>query len=173
MIYAYENHSYWDPEKKQSRANRKLLGKVDPLTGNIVPTRGRKVKEDAADSTVEEAKQAAEKSDYLFDAEQIIGKVLIFLRLFMCETLAKRVMGIILIAVGLPDIRVAELCGLCDRSVDTLKKRLKDGELDSMFHVEGGGRKGKLADVEGSIAEEINNGAFHTHQQIPDMIMKK
>lgn len=40
--YAYESHSYWDKEKKQSRARRKCIGKVDPATGQIVPTRKRK-----------------------------------------------------------------------------------------------------------------------------------
>ena len=179
VIYAYENHSYWDPEKKQSRANRKLLGKVDPLTGNIVPTRSRKAKEEAADQTAEEADQAAEKPekpekpDCLFDAEQIIGKVLIFIRLFVCETLAKRVVAMVLIAVGVPDSRVSELIGLCDKSVGTLKKGIENGELDSMFHIAGGGRKGKLADVEGSIVEEIKKGAFHSQQQIADMIQEK
>ena len=174
VVYAYENRSYWDPQKKQSRANRKLLGKVDLLTGNIVPTRGRKAKADMADHTSEEtANQAAEKPDYQFDAGQIIGKALIFLKLFVCETLAKRVMGMILIAVGLPDSRVAELSGLCDKSVGTLKKGIQNGALDSMFHIAGGGRKRKLAEVERSIVEEINNGAYHTHQQIADMIQDK
>jgi transposase len=39
VTYAYENYAYWDKEKHQSRAKRKPLGKVDPVTGNIVPTR--------------------------------------------------------------------------------------------------------------------------------------
>lgn len=173
VVYAYENRSYWDPEKKQSRANRTLLGKVDPLTGDIVPTRGRKAKKDAADHAAEDANQAAEKPGNLFDAEQVIVKVLIFLRLFVCETLAKRVLAMVFIAVGLPDKRIAELMGLCDKSVGTLKKGLESGALDSMFHIAGGGRKRKLADFEGSIVEEINSGTYHTHQQIADMIQEK
>ena len=45
--YVYESVSYWDAEKGQSRSNRKLLGKLDPATGEIIPTgkRGRKKKE--------------------------------------------------------------------------------------------------------------------------------
>lgn len=45
--YAYESISYWDAEKQQSRSKRKCIGKVDPLTGEIVPTgkRGRKRKD--------------------------------------------------------------------------------------------------------------------------------
>ncbi len=41
ITYAYESHSYWDPEKKMTRAKRKLIGRVDPETGDIVPTDGR------------------------------------------------------------------------------------------------------------------------------------
>lgn len=57
ITYAYESTSYWDKEKKQSRAKRKLIGRVDPETGEIIPTdgRGKKVKKD---------KVADEKPDY-------------------------------------------------------------------------------------------------------------
>ncbi len=41
ITYAYESHSYWDPEKKMTRAKRKLVGRVDPETGEIIPTDGR------------------------------------------------------------------------------------------------------------------------------------
>ena len=39
--YAFESVSYWDKEKKQPRSKRRYLGKVDPETGNIIPSRGR------------------------------------------------------------------------------------------------------------------------------------
>ncbi|NLH19644.1 MAG: transposase, partial [Thermotogaceae bacterium] len=39
ITYAYENEAYWDKEKKQSRARRKLIGKVDPATGEIIATK--------------------------------------------------------------------------------------------------------------------------------------
>ena len=41
ITYAYESISYWDKEKQQSRAKRKLVGRVDQQTGEIVPTDGR------------------------------------------------------------------------------------------------------------------------------------
>lgn len=41
ITYAYESHSYWDPEKKMTRAKRKLIGRIDPETGEIIPTDGR------------------------------------------------------------------------------------------------------------------------------------
>jgi len=47
ITYVYESTSYWDKEKQQPRANRKLIGKRDVNTGEIIPTdgRGRKNKE--------------------------------------------------------------------------------------------------------------------------------
>nr|WP_246187714.1 hypothetical protein [Ornithinibacillus caprae] len=39
ITYAYHNEPYWDKEKKQSRAKRTLIGKVDPETDDIIPTR--------------------------------------------------------------------------------------------------------------------------------------
>lgn len=41
ITYAYESKSYWDKEKKQSRAKRTLIGRVDTETGEIIKTDGR------------------------------------------------------------------------------------------------------------------------------------
>lgn len=41
ITYAYENHSYWDKELKRSRSKRKLIGRLNEETGQIVPTDGR------------------------------------------------------------------------------------------------------------------------------------
>lgn len=41
ITYAYEATYYWDKEKKQSRCTRKLIGRVDDKTGDILPTDGR------------------------------------------------------------------------------------------------------------------------------------
>ena len=39
--YAYETSYVWDKEKKQSRSKRRLIGRLDETTGEIVPTDGR------------------------------------------------------------------------------------------------------------------------------------
>ena len=41
VTYVYESVSYWDKEKKQPRSSRKLIGKLDPDTGKVVPTAKR------------------------------------------------------------------------------------------------------------------------------------
>lgn len=47
ITYAYSNKAYWDRDKQQSRAKRTLLGKVDPVSGEIIPNREYKKLKDA------------------------------------------------------------------------------------------------------------------------------
>lgn len=41
IVYVYESYSYWDKKKKQPRSKRVLIGKIDPNTGEMIPTDGR------------------------------------------------------------------------------------------------------------------------------------
>jgi len=41
ITYVYESESFWDKEKKQPRSRRKLIGRLDRETGEIVKTDGR------------------------------------------------------------------------------------------------------------------------------------
>jgi hypothetical protein len=79
VTYVYEVvENYWDKEKKQSRSKRKLIGKIDPVTGEIVPTssRGRpKKSDDSADYKVlyEKAqKELAAKDERIAELEGVI-----------------------------------------------------------------------------------------------------
>jgi len=74
ITYAYENKAYWDKEKQQSRAKRTLIGKVDPKTGKIVPTRPYKKKDKTSTMHVKpgpmqitEYKRSFYGATYLFD----------------------------------------------------------------------------------------------------------
>jgi transposase len=49
ITYAYQSISHWDKEKKQSRAKRTLIGRVDPVSGEIVPTH-KKIMADPRDA---------------------------------------------------------------------------------------------------------------------------
>jgi len=109
----------------------------------------------------------------LSNTDYIIKKIISFLRIIMTETLAKRIVSMVLIAIGVPNNRITELTGLCDKSVRVLKKAMETGEIDSLFHVGGGGRKKKLIGVEKAIIDEINTNDYHSHQQIVDMIQDK
>lgn len=41
ITYIYDSKSYRDPETKKVRSKRTLIGRLDPDTGEIVPTDGR------------------------------------------------------------------------------------------------------------------------------------
>jgi hypothetical protein len=91
----------------------------------------------------------------------------------MPQTLAKRITSIILIAAGLPNERVTELTGLCDRSVRSLRKTLESGETENLLQVGGGGGQSKLIGFEAAIITEIETGSYNNRQQIADMIQNK
>lgn len=75
ITYAYQSTSFWDKEKKQSRARRTLIGRYDNETGKIVPTDGRnkkKAKEKEAETRGKTVINSAHRSfygaTYLLDA---------------------------------------------------------------------------------------------------------
>ena len=106
------------------------------------------------------------------ETEQMI-KIISFMCMFMCETLAKRIVSMILILAGIPNARVTELSKLCDRSVRSLRKDLKTKEIESLFIVKGGGQKSKVKDVETEIIDEIEKNNYTSRQEIADMIYEK
>ena len=65
VTYVYESISYWDKEKQQSRARRRCIGKLDPETKEIIPTRKRKTS--PAKSPIAMAKRSFYGATYLFD----------------------------------------------------------------------------------------------------------
>jgi len=108
-------------------------------------------------------------------AGQIISRIIAFLRIFVAETVARRIASTVLLAVGLPDTQVTELTGMSERSVRDLRKKLRDGASDDdLFKASGGsGRGRKLKEVEQFIAEKIKGNDYHTHQEIADMIYEE
>ena len=102
-----------------------------------------------------------------------ITKVIEFLGMFMPSTLAKRIVCIVLISVGISAEETVRLSGFCEKTVKTIKKKLESNEVDILFVVSGGGRKSPLADFESAIIDEMNRNAYYTKQQIADMIFEK
>lgn len=66
ITYAYESVSYWDKEKKQSRAKRTLVGRVDEKTGEISPTDGRGRKKRAGETAAKPGPVPATRTARLF-----------------------------------------------------------------------------------------------------------
>ena len=75
ITYAYESVSYWDKQKKQSRAKRRCIGRVDPETKEIIPTRKSSpaCNVECNDGPTTDVFRSFYGATYLFDA---IGKEL-------------------------------------------------------------------------------------------------
>ncbi len=65
ITYVYESVAFWDKEKKMSRAKRRLIGRLDPETGEIIPTDGRNRKP---------KKKTDENADYKAMYEKLLKK---------------------------------------------------------------------------------------------------
>lgn len=61
VTYVYESESYWDKEKQQPRNRRKLIGKIDPATGEIVPT-GRPGRKPISETIAAEKNEPVEET---------------------------------------------------------------------------------------------------------------
>ncbi len=60
--YIYEViENYWDKEAKKPRSRRRLIGKIDPVTGEIVPTRPRKKDQETGTADYRKLYESAEK----------------------------------------------------------------------------------------------------------------
>ena len=108
------------------------------------------------------------------NSSYITKAIIQFLQIFMTETLAKRIVSMVLITVGIPHTRITVATGLSDRSIWTLKKAIKNGNVDDLFVVgHGSGRTRKTKGFENAIVEELEKNNYHTRQQIADMILEK
>jgi len=110
----------------------------------------------------------------MLNAGFIMKAVIQFLQMFMTETLAKRIVSVVLIAVDIPNPHITELTGISDRSIWTIKKAIHSGDIDNLFVIRsGGGRPGKAKGIESAIAEELEKNNYHTRQQVADMIQER
>lgn len=77
--YVYESESYWDKEKKQPRNKRKLIGKIDEETGEIIPTKTHAKSNDAGEPEVpdreSDEKIIAEQKEQISRLESEIKKL--------------------------------------------------------------------------------------------------
>ena len=108
------------------------------------------------------------------NASFVAKSIILFLQMFMTETLAKRFVSMMLIVAGMPNSRITEMTGLCDRSVRTLRKTIGSGNIGGLFAVgHGSGRARKAKGFEGAIVEELETNNYRTRQQIAEMILEK
>lgn len=97
-----------------------------------------------------------------------------FLKIFLPETLVKRLVAIILLAIGVPVKTAVGLTGLSERSLWTLHKQLSALDVSEIMVIHyGGGRPAKASGLEEQILAEIEANNYHTRQEIADMVLEK
>ena len=79
--YVYEQDMKWNPVTKRPEGTRKLIGKIDPVTGEIVPTgkKGRKKKEKADSVQVPSDSELAKKNQKLQEQIDTLREQITFL----------------------------------------------------------------------------------------------
>jgi transposase len=106
-------------------------------------------------------------------SKPIISKVIGFLSMLMPITIAKRIVCIILLSIDTTVEETARISGFCEKTVKSINKKVKANDIDVLFVISGGGRKGILSVLEKEIVDEVNQNTYHTRQQVADMIYDK
>lgn len=108
------------------------------------------------------------------NAVHILKQVMEFLQLFLPITLAKRLVAIILLSIGVPVKNAVELTGLCEKSMWSLKKKMQEASVAELMVIKSGsGRRCKSEGIEAQILAELETNNYHTRQQIADMVEEK
>lgn len=108
------------------------------------------------------------------NAFKVITVIIDFLQLCMPVTIAKRLVSMILMSVGVSDSEIAELTGLCDKSVHNLRRSMQEESVEDLLKIKkGSGRKSFIDGIREEIIEEIKKNDCRTKQQIVDMIKEK
>ncbi len=63
VVTLYESTSHYDPETKQSRPVRKYLGREDPITGEMIPSSGKRGRKKDTVSGVSEASKSSDDTE--------------------------------------------------------------------------------------------------------------
>ncbi len=94
------------------------------------------------------------------NAAHILKQVTAFLQLFLPVTLARRLAAIILLSIGIPIEKAVELAGVCEKSMWTLKKQIREAPAAELMVIKSGsGRKTKVKGIE-DLMERAKDGSI-------------
>jgi hypothetical protein len=73
------------------------------------------------------------------------NQIMDLLTLFMCPTLAKRILNVILLLAAVPRERIVDLTATSDRTLRQLKKDMCSKNMEDIFTIKSSRKEGKLA----------------------------
>ena len=74
ITYVIESESYWDKEKQQPRSHRTIIGKIDPDTGEVIPTKKYK-REKKASSPSSVRNSDNQESTVAIEPGDLMGRI--------------------------------------------------------------------------------------------------
>jgi transposase len=113
------------------------------------------------------------KQSNQIDVALVMTKIIDFLTLSMCQTIAKRLICIILFLALVSDHEISRIVGVSLKTIRKLKIDIALGKFKDIFVVRIRGRKSKLADIDKEIIAEINANNYFSRKQIVEMIKEK
>ena len=86
----YESTSHYDPVTKQSRPKRKYLGTLDPETGELIPSSGRKGRTPSRKNVPTSQKAAAGKDEEIISLKNEVRRLKSVIRAYrkVCEAIS-------------------------------------------------------------------------------------
>ena len=82
ITYVIDSESYLDKEKQQPRSRRKIIGKIDPITGEVVPTNRHQKRKAVSEGQLPASSTADSASDEIranqariFELEEQVSKL--------------------------------------------------------------------------------------------------
>jgi transposase len=104
------------------------------------------------------------------DKSMLISIVMVFLTFYMSKTVAKRLLCLVLFAANLKVGNITKLITLSPGTVYFVMKEAKAGKAEALLHLNVGGKKGKLTDIEQAVLDKVNKNNYSSKQEIVDMI---
>lgn len=103
-------------------------------------------------------------------SKALAKEIIRYLSDFMAETMAMRIVALVLICFKAPVWVITELSGFCTKTVYKLMKLAREGRFSELFSISGGGRPSRLADIKNQLFDILDSKNFCSYQAIVQMI---
>lgn len=103
-------------------------------------------------------------------SKALAKEIIRYLAELMADTMAMRIVALVLICAKVPVWVTSELSGFCTKTVYKLQKLAKECRFSELFSISGGGRPSKLADIKDNLFDILDSENFYSYKAIVQMI---
>ena len=92
-------------------------------------------------------------------SKDLAKEIIRYLAELMADTMAMRIVALVLICAEVPVWVISDLSGFCTKTVYKLQKLAREGRFSELFSISGGGRPSKLADIKDNLFDILDGGS--------------